>query len=380
MEELKKTSLVTFFLGVEDPRLQRGRRHLLLDIMVIAVCAVVCGSRGWSEIEEWAEGNEPWLRTFLKLPHGIPSADTFARVFSIMDAKRFEQCFSDWAQAVNRFCGGKLIAIDGKTLRRSFNTAAKKSAIHLVSAWSVENQVVLAQVKVDNKSNEITAIPKLLDMLSLKGTTVTFDAMGAQTDIALKIADKGGDYVFSLKGNQGTIHRDVRDFFETARHNQFQDLNHDKWEITEKGHGRIEERFYLHSNEVNWIDDKGKWKNLKSIGLVDAKRTIAEKTSEETRYFLSSLPQDAEKFAHAVRGHWGIENGLHWCLDVVMQEDQSRIRIKNAAENFAVLRRIAINLLKKMSHRKKRASMASKARLCNWDHDYLLNVIFSGYG
>ena len=267
MDELKKTSLVTFFMGVEDPRLQRGRRHHLLDIMVIAVCAVVSGSRGWSEIEEWADGNEKWLRTLLELPHGIPSADTFARVFSIIDANKFEQCFSEWVQAVNRFCGGKLIAIDGKTLRRSFNRAAEKTAIHLVSAWSVENQLVLAQVKVDDKSNEITAIPKLLDMLNLKGNTVTVDAMGCQTDIALKIVDKGGDYVFSLKGNQQTIHGEVKEFFEDARANRFQELNHDKWEITEKGHGRIEERFYLHSSEVNWMEDKGKWKNLTSIGV-----------------------------------------------------------------------------------------------------------------
>lgn len=376
MKKLENIALVTFFLGVEDPRLQRGRRHRLLDIMVIAVCAVVCGCRGWSQIEEWAEGHEEWLKTFLELPHGIASADTIARVFSIINAEQFELCFSQWAQEVNRASGGKLIAIDGKTIRRSFDTAAQKSAIHLVSAWSIENQVVLAQVKVDDKSNEITAIPKLLNLLNLKGTTVTVDAMGCQTDIALQIVNKGGDYVFSLKGNQGTIHKDVMEFLEDERKNKFKDLNHDIWEITEKGHGRIEERFYLHSGEVKWIEDKGKWKGLDSIGLVDSRRIMGEKVSEETRYFLSSLEQDAEQFAKAVRGHWSIENGLHWCLDVVMNEDQSRIRIKNAAENFAVLRRIALNLLKKASHKKKKAGMASKSRLCNWDRDYLLKVLF----
>ncbi len=373
---MNDTALVTFFLGVEDPRLQRGKRHRLLDIMVIAVCAVVCGCQGWAQIEEWAEGHEEWLKTFLDLPHGIPSADTFARVFSIINAEQFELCFSQWAREVNRSCGGKLIAIEGKTIRRSFDTAAEKSAIHLVSAWSVENQVVLAQVKVDNKSNEITAIPRLLDLLNLKGTTVTIDAMGCQTAIALQIVNKGGDYVFSLKGNQGTIHEEVKEFFEDERKNKFKDVSHDTWEITEKGHGRIEERFYLQSGEVKWMEDRGKWKDLKSIGFVDSKRIIGEKTSEETRYFLSSLPQDAAQFAKAVRGHWGIENGLHWCLDVVMNEDQSRIRVKNAAENFAVLRRIALNLLKKAPHKKKRAGMASKSRLCNWNRDYLLQVLF----
>lgn len=196
--------------------------------------------------------------------------------------------FSKWAQAVNRASGGKLIAIDGKTIRRSFNAAAKKSAIHLVSAWSIENQVVLAQVKVSEKSNEIKAIPKLLDLLSLEGTTVTVDAMGCQRDIPLKIVDKGADYFFSLKGNQKTIQEEVIELFDDARKSKFKELDHDTWEITEKGHGRI-----------------------------------GEKTSEETRYFLSSLPQDAEKFAKTVRGHWSIENGLHWCLDVVMQEDLS---------------------------------------------------------
>lgn len=377
MDGVRKIGLVTFFLGVEDPRLQRGRRHRLLDIMVIAVCAVVCGSRGWTDIEEWGEAHEKWLRTFLKLPHGIPSADTFARVFSIINGEEFERCFSKWAQAVNEASGGKLIAIDGKTIRRSFNAAAQKCAIHLVSAWSIENQVVLAQVKVSEKSNEITAIPRLLDLLNLKGTTVTIDAMGCQRDIALRIVDKGGDYVFSLKGNQETIHEEVIEFFENGRKSDFKEINHDTWEITEKGHGRIEERFYLQTGEVNWMEDKGKWKGLSSIGLVDAKRIVGEKVSSETRYFLSSLPQDAEKFAKAVRGHWSIENGLHWCLDVVMQEDQSRIRIKNAAENFSVLRRIALNLLKKAPHRKKRISMALKGRRCGWDHDYLLKVLFS---
>lgn len=367
---------MSYFSVVPDPRLARGQRHRLLDIMVIAVMAVICGALGWTEIEAWAESCEDWLKTFLELPHGIPSADTFARVFSIIDAESFQRCFSKWACAVNEASGGKLIAIDGKTIRRSFNRAAEKSAIHLVSAWSVENQIVLGQVKVDDKSNEITAIPRLLDMLTLKGTTVTIDAMGCQTAIALKIIDKGGDYVFSLKGNQETIHEEVKGFFEDERQTGFKNLNHDTWEITEKGHGRIEERLYFQTSEVNWMEDKGKWKALSSIGMVDAKRTIAEKTSEETRYFLSSLSQDAEKFAGAVRGHWSIENGLHWCLDVVMNEDQSRIRIKNAAENFSVLRRIALNLLKKAPHKKKRISMRLKGRWCGWNHDYLLKVMF----
>jgi predicted transposase YbfD/YdcC len=259
-----------------------------------------------------------------------------------------------------------------------------EDSLGLVSFFSViadpRFPLILGQVKVDDKSNEITAIPKLLDLLNLKGTTVTVDAMGCQTDIAKRIFDKGGDHLFSLKGNQGTIHNEVVEFFEDERKTQFKNINHDTWETTEKGHGRIEERFYLQTEEVDWMEDKGKWKNLKSIGFVDAKRTIIikEKTSEETRYFLSSLTQDAEIFSHTVRGHWGIENSLHWCLDVSMQEDQSRIRIKNAAENFSVLRRIALNLLKKapLHKTKKQGSLTSKSKWWNWDKDYLLKVMF----
>lgn len=373
MERLGSHGFLPFFSALADPRSPQGRRHELVDVMVIAVCAVVCGSRGWTDIEFFGEVRKEWFATFLKLPHGIPSRDTFARIFSVLDAEAFGRCFSNWAQALNRALGGNHIAIDGKTLRRSFDKAAKKSAIHLVSAWAVDNQLVLGQVKVDSKSNEITAIPKLLEMLNLKGSTVTIDAMGCQTDIAKGVVDKGGDYIFSLKGNHAQIHNQVRDFFTQAKATAYREIEHDAWEVTEKGHGRIEERMYVLSSEVDEIEGKGNWMNLQTIGLVDAKRTIGENTTQEDRYFLSSLKQDAEVFSKAVRGHWGIENTLHWCLDVTMNEDQSRIRIENCAENFALLRKIALNLLRKDNNKK--LSLPRKQMLASMDTNYLLNVL-----
>jgi predicted transposase YbfD/YdcC len=268
---------------------------------------------------------------------------------------------------------GQLIAIDGKTLRRSFDTATKKSAIHLVSAWAVENEVLLGQIKVDEKSNEITAVPKLLRMLMLKGAVVTLDAMGCQKENTKIIYKKGGDYVISLKGNQTTLHQEVKEFFEEQLKHPDSTIKLDTFESIEKGHGRIEVRKYVQTETLDWITAKVGWAGLKSIGYVTSTRIIGEKTSTETRYFISSLSLNAKRFGAAVRGHWAVENNLHWCLDVQMNEDQCRKRVKNAAQNFALLRRIALNLLK--AEKTKKGSMKGRSKLTGWDHDYLLKVL-----
>lgn len=368
------SGIITHFSIVRDPRMQRKKKHKLIDILVIAICAVVCGAEGWEEIERYGQAKFEWFKTFLELPHGIPSDDTFARVFSIIDPVEFHKCFSAWVAVMKESLKGLTVAIDGKTLRHSFDTATGKNAIHMVSAWVVENQIVLGQLKVDDKSNEITAVPKLIDMLNIGGSTVTTDAMNCQTQIAAKIIDKGADYVFCLKGNQGTIHGEVKEFFEFCEKEKFKEVPHDYFETTDKGHGRIEIRKYWQTNDIAWLDDRGNWKGLTTIGMVNSERIIGEKSTSETRYFLSSKKVDAEKFAESVRGHWGIENGLHWCLDVGMGEDDSRIRRKNADENFAVLRHIALNLLKQETSKK--CGIKAKGKLCCWDNDYLLKVLW----
>jgi predicted transposase YbfD/YdcC len=339
---------------------------------------LLCGSEGWEDLEEFGLQNEQWFKTFLDLPHGIPSHDTFARVFSILDSQQLEECFVHWTQALQQSTEGKLIAIDGKMLRRSFDTATGKKAIHLVSAWVVENQVILGQVKIEDKSNEITAVPRLLDFINVKGSIISMDAMGCQTAHAEKIIKKGGDYLFSLKGNQGTLNDEVRLFLEDAKKNEFKDIHYDFVETTEKGHGRIEIRKYFQTDEVDWFEDRDSWTGLKSFGMVESTRIIGDKTTTETRYFISSLPCNADKFAAAARGHWGTENGQHWCLDVGMREDESRIRIGNASENYGVLRRIALNLLKKEKSSKR--GIRAKSRIAGWNREYLLKVLLNAGG
>lgn len=260
-------------------------------------------------------------------------------------------------------------------LRRSFDKATGKKAIHLVSAWVVENQVILGQVKVDDKSNEITAVPKLLDFLNIKGAIISMDAMGCQTAHSEKIIEKGGNDLFSLKGNQGNLHDDVHLFFEDAKKDHFKDIKHDFLECTEKGHGRIETRKYYQTDQIDWLEDRKQWRGIHSIGMVESTRTIGDKTTIETRYFISSLPCNADKFASAVRGHWSTENSQHWCLDVGMGEDCSRIRIGNASENFGVLRRVALNLLKKEKSSKR--GIRAKSRIAGWSRDYLIKVLLN---
>lgn len=363
-----------YFAELPDPRNDRGQRHKLGDIVVIAICAVICSADDWMEVAEFGEAKEPWLRTFLELPHGIPSHDTFNRVFGALDAEALERCFMLWIKALANTSKSRLIAIDGKTLRRSFDRAHKKAAIHMVSAWASENELVFAQLACEAKSNEITAIPKLLELLDLADITVTIDAMGCQREIARKITEKGGNYVLALKGNQATLHEEAKLFLDEIIAGSLKGVNHDYHEQSEKDHGRIETRRTWVTSEMDWFEDRAQWPGLKSFAAVECERILEDKTTCERRYFISSLDgTDAQSIAYAVRRHWRIENSLHWSLDVSFAEDQSRIRQGNAAENFSRLRRMALNLLKKDKTRK--VGIKAKRRRAGWDEDYLLHVL-----
>lgn len=365
--------LVSYFLILPDPRVLKRSRHKLIDILVIAVSAVICGARGWEDIEIWGNQREHWLSTFLELPNGIASHDTFARVFSILDSKAFEECFSSWARSMRRNLDGELIGIDGKTVRRSFDKATGKSAIHVVSAWMSERGISLGQEKVQDKSNEISAVPKLLDKLNIEGATITADAINTQTAIVAKIIERKADYVFCVKANQPTLYEEIKSLFSECEKKSFREVNHHYVETTDKGHGRIEIRKYWQTDELTSIQSKGNWKGLNSVGMVQSVRIIGQNQTQETRYFISSRLLEGENFSRAVRSHWSIENSLHWCLDVSLEEDSSRIRTKNAAENFCLLRKIALNLLKKEPVEKR--SLKQKSKIASWNNEYLITVL-----
>ena len=364
------------FSELDDPRAARGKRHALLDIITITICAVICGADGWADVELFGKCKYGWLKRFLKLSNGIPSHDTFGRVFARLDARQFQRCFTTWVRAVSELTQGQVIAIDGKTLRRSHDTRAAKAAIHMVSAWAQANSLVLGQTRVDARSNEITAIPQLLKLLEVSGCIVTIDAMGCQKEIARTIIAQGADYVLALKSNQSQLHQDVKDTFHLARQTGFAEIAHDFHETVEKGHGRIEKRRCWTISEpdyLHYLNEGGQWHNLTSIGMVEAERWGAANTSVETRWYISSLTGDAAALLAATRGHWGIENSLHWVLDLSFREDESRVRSGNAAENLAVIRHLALNLLKQ--DQTINASIRAKRKRAAWDSDYLLAVI-----
>jgi len=367
-------SLLEHFADLTDPRVERTKLHQLLDILVMAMCATICGAEGWEDFAEFGQAKREWFETFLELPNGIPSPDTFRRVLQRLDPREFEACFVRWVQSVNKIASGQLVALDGKQLRGSRDVAADLSAIHMVSAWACENRLVLGQVKVDKKSNEITALPELLRALALTGCIVTIDAMGCQTKIAEQIIEGEADYVLALKGNQGTLHEDIVSYFGWAEKTGFTQIPYTFHETLEKDHGRIEERRCWATSDVEWLEPKAQWQGLQSIVMVEADREVrGRERTLERRYFISSLPAEAKPLLAAVRGHWGIENQLHWCLDVAMREDASRIRTDHAPENVAVLRHIALNLLKQ--ERSCKLGIKRKQLKAGWDHDYLLKVL-----
>jgi predicted transposase YbfD/YdcC len=343
-------SLVVSFQDLPDPRVEGRCDHKLIDIIVIAVCAVIAGAETWVDVEQFGQARKEWLGTFLELPAGIPSHDTFGRVFAALDADAFQVSFMRWVEGVFRVSKGQVIAIDGKTVRRSHDRTIGKDAIHMVNAWATQNGIALGQWKTDAKSNEITAIPLLLRQLNVAGCIVTLDAMGAQTQIAQAIREEKADYVLRVKANQGKLHQDIEDWFAYADQVQFADMAHSYAETVNKGHGRIEiRRCWAISDPLafEYIRNYDGWTDLQTIVRVQRERRLRDKTEQETAYYISSLPNNAEQLLMATRYHWAVENSLHWVLDVIFREDDARIRVGHAAQNMAILRQLALNILKK---------------------------------
>jgi predicted transposase YbfD/YdcC len=375
--EERAGSIERYLAELEDPRVERTRLHSLHDILLVALCAVIAGADSWVSVEMFGRAKQAVLAKFLRLDNGIPSHDTFGRVFARLDPQALSRCFSSWVADLAKRLGGvagKVIAVDGKTLRRSFDRAASKTPIHLVSAFATEVRLVLGQVATEEKSNEITAIPKLLSLLDIAGGVVTIDAMGCQKAIVKTIVEREADYVIGLKGNQAAMHREVRELFEDAEKSAFQDLSHAIAESVDGEHGRIETRRCWCTSDIDWFADRALWAGLRSFAMVEAERIVGSSTTRERRFFISSLDgTDASAFLAAVRAHWSIENELHWVLDVAFREDQCRVRKDHGAENLATLRHMALNLLKR--ERTAKVGVANKRLRAAWDDDYLFQVL-----
>jgi len=366
-------SLLTHFSSLEGLRRAATIEHQLIDIVAIAICAVVCGAESWTDLEEYGKAKQAWLGTFLSLPNGIPSHDTFARVLARLEPQQMQECFLSWIRAVSQLTLGEVVAIDGKELRHSYDQATGKRAIAMVSAWASTNRLVLGQRKVDEKSNEITAIPQLLQVLALSGCTVTIDAMGCQKEIANAIVDRGADYVLALKANQPSLYEDVQWLFEQAGATNFQGVAHDFQQTINKGHGRIEIRRCWTLKELDYLVQKPHWRGLASLAMVQSERRCKGKVEQQTRYYISSLTTGAKSILQAVRSHWGIETSLHWVLDVAFDEDDCRIRKDYAPQNFSLLRQIALNLLSQEKTTK--VGVKAKRKKAGWDDTYLIKVL-----
>ncbi|MEH1938857.1 MAG: ISAs1 family transposase [Nostoc sp.] len=369
-----KITIADHFLGIEDPRIDRTKRHNLIDIMTIAIIAVICGADGWVGIETYGCAKYEWLTTFLELPNGIPSHDTFARVFAQINPQQFQSCFLDWMKSIQKVTNGEVVAIDGKILRGSYDTNNEQSAIQIVSAWATTNKLVLGQIKVDSKSNEITAIPELLKILELSGCLVTIDAIGCQKEIVRLITQQNADYVITLKKNQGNLYDEVEKLFQFVISTGFEGIEHSTYKTEERGHGRHEIRHYMMLSGIgSRLNPDSVWSNFNSVGMVESVRSLNGETTVETRYFISSLKSNVEQFANSIRSHWGVENSLHWILDVALREDDCRIRKDNAPQNFAILRHIAVNLLTQEKRRKR--GIKNKQFLAAMDNKYLLSIL-----
>lgn len=364
-----KLSLLDAFQPIADPRQLAKCEHRLVDLLVIAAGTLLCGGEGFNDMELFARTRHDWLKTFLALPGGVPRHDTFNRLFQALDPQAFLNAFARWVASVRLPHAGEVMALDGKALRRAVRPG--ESVRHLISVWACENRLVLGQRQVDDKSNEITAVPELLRALDLAGCIVTADALHCQKTIAREITEADADYVLALKGNQGTVQEEVRRYLDDAITRGAKELA--ALVTTDKDHGRVEVRRYWQSERIEWFADRKKWEGLRSVGVVESTRTLGGKTTVERRYYLSSLPVDVTTFARAVRGHWGIENRLHWCLDVVMGEDQSRVRSGHAAQNLALVRKWALNRLR--ADQTRPASLRAKRLIAAWDRDFLRQLL-----
>lgn len=367
------------FGKVPDPRVDRTKDHKLIDIIAIAICAVICGAENWVDIELYGKSKMPWLKTFLELPNGIPSHDTFGRVFAKIDVQQFQVAFYEWVWAVNDIITGQIINIDGKCLRGSDEQKLGKRAIYMVSAWATENELVLGQRKVNEKSNEITAIPELLKILAISGSIITIDAIGTQTNIAQTIVDAKADYVLSVKENQGHLYEDISVLFAVDQVQDFKYAAFEYAKTTNKNHGRIDVRecwCTSHPEYLNLIRDLKDWSGLQTIAMVIGTRILDGKETRHSRFYISSLPSNAKRMLEIVRKHWTIENELHWVLDVALNEDRNRAHKDQSPENFAVLRHIALNLLKQEKTAK--GGVHAKQLQAGWKEDYLLKVLAAG--
>ena len=367
-------SFIEHFSELQDPRIERKKLHALMDILVLTVCAVVSGAEGWEAIAEFGHAKLDWLRRFIPLKNGVPSHDCIAYVISRLSPEGFRRCFMSWTEGVREKTLGEVIAVDGKTARGSRDRAKKRHPLHLVSAWADANRLVLGQEATEEKSNEITAIPKRLAWRDLHGCIVTLDAMGCQRALAERIVDQGGDYVLGLKGNQGSLHEAVEEYFTTAQAANFKNVPYHHTEEIDNEHGRLEIRRYGITEDLCTLPRTELWKGLRSIGLVERECWVGETRSIERRYFINSIAADAKQFAYAVRGHWSVENRLHWRLDVVFREDDSRIRKGNAPAIMTAIRHLCVNLFQKepsnLSLKKKRLKAA-------WNDDFRGKVLFA---
>lgn len=364
---MEKLDFLDYFKGLEDPRIERNKLYDIEEILLLTLCGVICGCEGWEDIEDFGESKLLFLRNYLPYKHGIPSDDTLRRFFRAIDPDAFQKCFSEWVASLHILTDNSLIAIDGKTSRRSFD--ADKNPLHLVSAFAAEARIVLGQEKVSEKSNEITAIPKLLDLLDIKRATVSIDAMGTQKKIAEKIKDRQGEYLLALKGNQGSLHDDIKLFFSdkelTAQISSYAE--------TDGGHGRIEVRKCTVTDKIDWLNDRHDWCGLKSVVKIESQVEAKDKIAEETRYYITSLAAEPQKILNSVRSHWAIENSLHWVLDVSFNDDQSRIRKGNAPQNIAIIRHLSLNMLR--SVQKKRQPIKGLRKKAGWDNDTLKEIL-----
>lgn len=370
------TSVTRHFGDLPDPRSDHGKRYPLTALITIAICAVICGAEDWVGVAMFGRAKRDWFATFLDLPADTPCHDTFARVFARLDPDAFERCFRSWTGALaGVLCGA--VSIDGKTPRRSFDAAAGKAAIHMISAWAGAHGLVFGQLAVDDKSNEITAIPRLLELLDLKGVTVTIDAMGCQKDIAAKVLAKGGDYVLAVKENQPTLHENLAQVFARAQKGGWNGHGHGVHEETDKGHGRIERRTTTITWDPRDLIEASGWPGVRCLAHVRRERMVGDATATTDHYFISSLEtRRADRVAEVVRSHWGVENQLHWRLDVAFNEDQSRLRKGHGAQNMSRLRRIALNALRQDTSEK--AGIKNKRLMAGWDHRYLVRLLTLG--